>query len=176
MYVLFSLWYPRFKNQICKNRWGENCLTIPVRWYHWNMSSGLELSRKTRQKTWKLPLQQQVERFHSLLLPAAPIPTPNYKIILTPRPFPTNLERSLDLPCDYTFRWESLGQWPKRWFLKNLAGACYRSFTRPTELKASLFPLLECVTLVPTHSVYVFHSSLRLPHSWCFLMWWGQIH
>lgn len=151
------------KTKYARNRWGENCLTIPVRWYHWNMSSGFELLWKTRQKTWKLPLQQQVERFHSLLLPAAPTTTPSYEIILTHRPFPTDLERSLDLPCDCTLRWESLRQRPKRWFLKNLAGACYRSFTRPTELKASLFPLLECVTLPSPPSPPPFHSR-------CFLM------
>lgn len=105
----------------------------------WNMSGGLELLKSI------IPgKQENVETPHTtaeweVLLSASPLPTP--------LPFPSNLERSSDLPRDSIIRWESLRQWPKRWFLKNLDGAYYRSFIQPMELKASLFlPACLCYT------------------------------
>lgn len=105
----------------------------------WNMSGGLELLKSI------IPgKQENVETPHTtaeweVLLSASPLPTP--------LPFPSNLGRSSDLPRDSIIRWESLRQWPKRWFLKNLDGAYYRSFIQPMELKASLFlPACLCYT------------------------------
>lgn len=153
-------------------------------WMEWNMPGGLEPlksiypgKRDKIQKTSKLPplppppvlLQQVPLSATATPLPTPPLPT---RYFLTYLSFPSNLERPSDLPCDSIIRWESLRQWLKRWFSKNLAGAYYRSFTQPTELKASLF--LLAFYLVLTFSICVFNSPPPPLPFWYFFSLGGK--
>lgn len=153
-------------------------------WMEWNMPGGLEPlksiypgKRDKIQKTSKLPPPPRpppTAAEWKVPLSATPLPAPSLptRYFLTYLSFPSNLERPSDLPCDSIIRWESLRQWLKRWFSKNLAGAYYRSFTQPTELKASLF--LRAFYLGLTFSICVFNSPPPPLPFWYFFSLGGK--